>query len=159
MSMDTVEKPRGRVVEERARRRRRDDLGMTRHRQLAVDSSKFDSRYTYRIVNDEPGRIHALTVNDDWDIVTHSALGERGDKEKGAGSNVEFVVDRQSGKRAVLVRKPLEYYKEDKAKEQAAISAQMQDIKRGKHTGPDALSGPHAYVPQGGISINDGGRG
>lgn len=157
---DTAEKPRGRVVEERARRRRRDDLGMSRHRQLAVDTSKFDPAYTYRIINDEPGRIHALTVQDDWDIVTHAQMGtERDTKEKGVGSGVEFVVDRQAGKRAVLVRKPLDYYKADKAKEQDAISAQMADIKRGKHQGPDALSGPTAYVPEGAINIREAGRG
>lgn len=156
---DTADKPRGRVVEERTRRRRRDDLGMSRHRQLAVDTSKFDPAYTYRIINDDPGRIHALTVQDDWDVVTHAQLGDRDAKEKGVGSNVEFVVDRQSGKRAVLVRKPIEFYKEDKAKEQAAISAQMADIKRGKHQGTDALAGPNAYVPEGGINIREAGRG
>lgn len=158
MSTDTAENQRGRVVEERARRRRRDDLGMSRHRQLAVDTSKFDPKYTYRIINDDPGRIHALTVQDDWDIVTRAQLGERDAKEKGVGSSVEFAVDR-TGKRGVLVRKPLDFYQEDKAKEQASINDRMKDIRRGKHEGPDALSGANAYVPEGGISIRDGGRG
>lgn len=158
MRMDTVERPRGRVAEERQRRRRREDLGMSRHTKLAVDTSKFDPKYTYRIINDDPGRIHALTVQDDWDIVTNGQMGERSDKEKGAGSNVEFIVDGR-GKKAVLVRKLKEYYEEDKAKEQARINDAMKEIKRGKHQGPEALQGPHAYVPQGGISINDGGRG
>jgi cell division protein FtsI/penicillin-binding protein 2 len=160
MSTDTADKqPRGRVIEERARRRRRDDLGMSRHRQLAVDTSKFDPQYTYRIINDDPGRIHALTQQDDWDIVTRSELGDQRDaKEKGVGSAVEFAVDR-TGKRGVLVRKPLDYYQADKAKEQAAINDRMKDIRRGKHEGSDALSGPNAYVPEGGISIREGGRG
>jgi hypothetical protein len=138
MSTDTADKqPRGRVIEERARRRRRDDLGMSRHRQLAVDTSKFDPQYTYRIINDDPGRIHALTVQDDWDIVTRSELGDQRDaKEKG-----------------------LDYYQADKAKEQAAINDRMKDIRRGKHEGSDALAGPNAYVPEGGISIREGGRG
>jgi hypothetical protein len=125
-----------------------------------VDTSKFDPAFTYRIINDEPGRIHALTVQDDWDVVTHAQMGtERDAKEKGVGSSVEFVVDRQTGKKAVLVRKPLDYYKADKAKEQASITAQMADIKSGKHQGPDALAGPNAYVPTGGINIQEPGRG
>lgn len=159
MSMDTAEKTRGRVVEERARRRRRDDLGSSRHRQLAVDSSKFDPNFTYRIINDEPGRIHALTKQDDWDIVTNGEIGDRDPKEKGVGSAVEFVVERSSGKKGVLVRKPKDYYEQDKAKEQGQITARMSDIKRGDHKDPEALSGPHAYVPQGGINIREGGRG
>lgn len=148
-----------RVEAERQQRRRRDDLGPGRQRRLAVDTRNFDPEYTYRFINDDPGRVHSLTKQDDWDIVTHSDLGERDAKEKGVGSNVEFIADRETGKRAILVRKRLEYYKEDKAKEQAAIDETVAALKRGETKGAEALSGAHAYVPDGGIHIRERSRG
>lgn len=157
--MTTTTTPTKRQVEERAQRRRRDDMGVGRLRRLAVDTSKFDPRYTYRIINDDPGRVHALTKQDDWDIVTNAEMGERDAKESGVGSAVEFVVDKGSGRRGVLVKKLKEYYDADKSKEQAHIDQQTAALKRGEHRGPEALSGPTAYVPEGGISIREGGRG
>ena len=145
-----------RIEGERQRRRRREDIGPNHQRRLAVDTRNFDPAYTYRFINDEPGRVHALTKQDDWDIVTSAEIGERDAKEKGVGTGVEFVVDRSTGKRAVLVRKPLDYYKADKAKEQARIAQVVADIKRGEHKSAEALNGPTAYVPEGGIQIRDG---
>jgi hypothetical protein len=56
------------------------------------------------------------------------------------------------------VRKLKTYYHEDKAKEQAAISEMEALMKRGQVNSPDALQGPTAYVPPGGISIQASGK-
>lgn len=155
---NVVEKPRARIEEERTRRRRREDLGNVRHRNLAVDG-EMDPNFVYRWINDDPGRVHALTVNDDWDAVSSGQLGSRTDKDKGVGSNVERVVEKTTGKRAILVRKLKDHYVEDKAKEQRQIDELDASIKQGRPTAsPEGLSsqGANAYVPSGGIVINDG---
>lgn len=156
-----VEKPRARIEEERSRRRRREDIGTGRLRNLAINGD-LDPRYTYRWINDDPGRVHALTVNDDWDVVTHEQINDRDAKDKGTGSGVERIVDKVTGKRAILVRKPLEYYQADKAKEQEALDDLETAIKRGASTSPESLQAQEpgkAYIPQGGIVIKDGRKG
>lgn len=150
-----------RVEEERARRRRRDDMDDGRLRNLAVTGS-LDPNYEYRWINDEPGRVHNLTKQDDWDIVTDEMLGERHEKDRGVGSGVERVVDRVTGKRAFLVRKPKEYFISDRAKAQRRVDEMDQMIKQGHVPAKDGQEtlrpGSNAYVPAGGISIQDGRR-
>lgn len=147
-----------RVEAERARRRRRDDIGLGRNRNLDVVGEK-DPRYEYRWVNDEPGRMYRLCERDDWEVVTTGQL-EPNAKDKGVGTNIERIVDKRSGKRAVLVRKLKDYYLEDKAKEQGLIDETEAAIKRGATPAGngEGLAGPEAYVPKGGISIQAGGR-
>jgi hypothetical protein len=147
-----------RIEGERAKRRRRDDLGPGRGRHLEVTGNK-DANYEYRWVNDDPGRMHSLTVRDDWDPVKVGDLGETHDKDKNIGTIVERIVDKASGKRAVLLRKPKEFYSADKAKEQAAIDETESAIKRGAVEGAGAqdLNG-RAYIPSGGIQMSSGGR-
>ncbi|UOF81824.1 hypothetical protein [Caudoviricetes sp.] len=151
----TTSAPRpNRVEQERAQRRRRDDMSDDRLRNLNI-AGKLDPDYTYRFINDEPGRVHKLTALDDWDIVNASEL-EPNAKDKGVGSQVERIVDRRSGQRAILVRKRKEYYAADKAKEQAQIDDLEKSIKQGAAPGPEALR-EGSYVPQGGIRIDSPG--
>lgn len=156
-----LEKPRSARIEEvQAQRRRRVDTSEGRLRNLAVVGN-IDPNYEYRWVNDEPGRIHQLTVLDDYDPVTTDMLGERHEKDKGAGTNVERVVDKVTGKRAVLLRKPKQFYVADKAKEQGQLDELEASIKQGGSTSSQGLQAQEpgkAYVPQGGIVIQDGRR-
>jgi hypothetical protein len=158
-----VEKPSPRVEEERSRRRRRDDMGDGRFRNLAVVGT-MDPDYEYRWINDEPGRVHNLTVRDDWDPVTDQMLGARSEKDKGVGSGVERIVDKATGQRAVLVRKRKDYALEDRAKAQRHIDELDAMIKQGHvpavgGQGQESLRpGVNAYVPAGGIVIQDGRR-
>jgi hypothetical protein len=143
-----------RVQEQRAQRRRRDDQGPGRLRNLAIQGN-IDPNYEYRFVNDDPGRLYQLTKQDDWDVVNGSDL-EPDSKDRGIGSKVERVVDKRTGKKAVLVRKLKEYYAADKRKEQAAIDATEAVLRRGATPGAKGLSaeeGASAYVPMGGIQI------
>jgi hypothetical protein len=150
----TATAPSNRIEQERAQRRRRDDMSDDRLRNLNV-AGKLDPNYTYRFINDEPGRVHRLTVLDDWDIVKSSEI-EPNAKDKGVGSQVERIVDRRSGQRAILVRKRKDFYAADKAKEQAQIDDLEKSIKQGAAPGPEALR-EGSYVPQGGIRIETAG--
>lgn len=161
MSTNVVEKPRPRIEEERARRRRREDITVGRQKNLAIEGD-LDPRYTYRWINDDPGRVHNLTKRDDWDLVTSDQLGAREDKDKGVGSGVERIVGKSDGKRAMLVRKLKEYYDADEAKKQAEIDVTDAALKRGETRSPQGIreSDPgNSYVPSGGIIIQDGRRG
>lgn len=155
--------PSPRIEQERVRRRRRDDMGDGRLRNLAI-AGTLDDRYTYRWVNDDPGRIYKLNTLDDWDPVTTDELGERHDKDKGVGSNVERVVDRTTGRKAVLMRKLKEFYTADKAKEQTSIDGIDAALRTGQVRAPAGISSESVemnkmYVPAGGISISDGRKG
>lgn len=167
MSQNVVEtKPNGhgrpsRIEEERRTRRRREDVTIGRMRNLAIEGD-LDPAYEYRWINDDPGRVHNLTVRDDWDVVTNDMLGHRDAKDRNVGSGVERIVGKSDGKRAVLVRKPRDYYIEDKAKEQALIDETDAAMKRGETRNPNGLregEAAHSYVPAGGIVIQDGRRG
>lgn len=147
---------------ERSKRRRRDDIGVGRMRNLDVIGEK-DPNFEYRWVNDEPGRMYQLTKADDWEVVNLGDLGEAHAKDKGVGTGIERVIDKRTGKRAVLLRKPKDYYVADKAKEQGLIDDTEKSIKRGQISTAggvpgEALAGPSAYVPAGGISMQVGSR-
>lgn len=145
-----------RQEQERATRRRREDLGVGRMRTLAING-RIDPDYEYRWVNDKPGRVQMLTTDDDWDVVTTDMVGQRDAKDKGVGSIVERVVDKTNGARAVLLRKRKDYYTADKAKEQAAVAENEAALARGQSNAPGSLqaSDPDkAYVPRGGIVID-----
>lgn len=149
-----------RIEEERKRRRRREDITSGRQRNLAIDGD-LDPAYEYRWINDVPGRVHELTVRDDWDVVTNDMLGGRGDKDRGVGMGVERIASKSDGGKTILVRKPREFYVSDKAKEQGLIDETDAALKRGVTKGPEALRPGQdtAYVPAGGIIIQDGRRG
>lgn len=149
-----------RQEQERAQRRRREDTGTGRLRNLAV-TGKLDPAYEYRWINDKPGRVQMLTQSDDWDVVTTDQLGERDAKDRGVGTAVERVVDKVTGTKAVLVRKLKEYYVADKAKEQASVDELQASLTRGDSKVPGSLQTTDpgkAYVPPGGIVIQDNRR-
>lgn len=152
-----------RVEQERAQRRRRQDLGVGRLSNLAI-AGTLDHRYVYRWINDDPGRVHQMTEMDDWDRVTAQEIGGTSEKDRQVGSHVERVVDKTTGKRGILVKKLREYYLEDKAKEQAALDDTDAAIRRGQtptQTGQAAPAdlGSSGYVPSGGIVVQDGRKG
>jgi hypothetical protein len=119
-----------RQAETQQRRRRREDMGDDRHLKLAVPAG-------------------LKTVHDDWDIVK-SEIDPT--KDNGEGTPVRRPVGvAADGKPlyAYLCKKPEDYYKADKLAEQKSIAADEDNLRRGEVKGADALSGPHAYVPDG----------
>lgn len=144
-----------RQVETQQRRRRRTELGMDGHLKLDVPAHLKKAGFVERWINDTTGRLEGKTVHDDWDIVRENIDPE---KDNGEGTPVRRLVGvKPDGQPlyAYLCRKPEEFYREDRAKEQKSIDETEAALKRGEVKGQEALTGPHAYVPGGrqGISI------
>jgi len=144
--------PRSRAATVKTERRRREaiDGGMRNMRLTVADK---DPAYEYRWVNDDPGRVHQLTVEDDWDVVqVPKATGDK--RNVGVGTADERVVDKGTGRKAILVRKKREFYAADKAKEQKFVDQREDGLRRGNVPGE---SGPQPgdlmYVPTDGIKI------
>jgi hypothetical protein len=139
-----------RVEAEQKARRRRADTSELRNMKLRVPKDLLDPKYEYRWINDKSsGRIQDKTVHDDWDIV--NTLGP--DKKE-----VPVVRNVGSGEhgqpmKAYLCRKPKEFYEEDRAKAEEAITKREEGLRRGTTGDPKGLGGPHAYVPRGHTNV------
>ncbi|MFA6244573.1 MAG: hypothetical protein WC655_26760 [Candidatus Hydrogenedentales bacterium] len=147
--MSDVEIKRGpgrppRQEEVKQRRRRREGLGAERGLKLGIPDDLKDKEFTYRWVNDRPGRVQQLTKMDDWEkapITTEQNAGE--------GTVETRVVDKTVGERAVLLRKPKEFYEADKLEEQKVLDARDEAMRRSVLPSSEGLSGPEAYIPGG----------
>lgn len=149
--------PRPRIKEERAQRRRRTGLRDDSRLALSVPETAKDKDFEYRWVNDDGRRVQALNESDDWDFVTSADIKADERNVKEGAERISRVVGRTeqgAGMRAYLMRKPKDYYQEDKAAEQAAIDETEAAMRQGVAPGSGALTGPHAYVPAGGIRID-----
>lgn len=158
MSTQTQSK---RAEKTKAERRRRKGLGDEARMKLSVPKDKLDPNYQYRWIKGTPQRLTQLTVHDDYDVVKDEEIAE-GDRQTGLGVHPERHggTDEQ-GKPypMVLVRKPRKLYEEDEADKQKTVDDREGALKRGQTPSPDGtpgLTGPHAYVPNGGISIKQG---
>lgn len=145
-----------RVAETQARRRRRTDTSYEAHGRLGVNEHLLDrTKFTYRWVNDDNGRIEALTVRDDWDHVRKPELKEEGSKNEGEQVR-QLVGSKKDGSPlyAYLLQKPLEFHREDQARKHRKLDQIDAELKRGKVAGSDTLTDdPNAYVPSDGISL------
>ena len=166
MSTDTIAPPRRpspRVVAERTERRRRNDMSPMSRAPLSVPGATLDPNYYYRWVDDHPGRIQALTSQDDYDPVTYADLGiAPTDADSNPGATVTRVADKPTGRKTMLLRKRKDWHDADKAKEQIQNDQTDNALRRGlvpaSDGGQHGLSGEHAYIPEGGIRIDDGRR-
>lgn len=133
------------------RRRRNSDALQGKRRRLAVNEGELDrEKFEYRWVNDEGNRIHALTVEDDWDVVPDRD-GKLKSQTRGDGSKVSVFAgtgDRGGAINAVLLRKPKGYYKDDYAASQARIDATEAAMKQGQAPGAETDG---QYTPKEGI--------
>lgn len=141
--------PKEQVPETRAasvnrERRRRSDTGPMAGLKLHVPDELKEEGFEYRWLNADEARVHAKTRQDDWDVV--SAKGIDG---SGEGTPVSRIVGKDASglpRRAILVKKPTDWYRQDKAKELALIAAREKDIKRGV-VAEGGLKGQTAYIP------------
>ena len=151
-----------RIEEIRARRKERGPMDISGFTQkLSVSEERKDKRYVYRWALDAANRIHDLKAKD-WDPAPlETTAGDQRDM------NIGTVIERignvrtvPSPERHVLMRKPKEFYEEDKSKEQTKIKQDEKALTHGivrARDGQEGLSGPDAYIPQGtGISIEHG---
>lgn len=148
---------RGETVQ--AERRRRNTLGLSGVRQrLVVDEAGLDrEKYAYRWINDEGNRLHALTVQDDWEVVPDRDGAIKAD---GIGMGTEVAADAGTGPkgpmRAVLVRKLKQYHTDDQSAQQRRIDELEASLKSGAVPGAGDTTG--SYVPRDGITIGHGGK-
>jgi len=112
----TTKSPSGRV--------RRQKLGVRNKLSL----KERDPNYHYRIVNDVEGRIDQLT-EDGWEVVRDAKVGDkRIENSTGVGAIPTISVGQ--GMKAVVMRIKKEWYDEDRAAEQAQITAQEQQMRQ-----------------------------
>jgi hypothetical protein len=140
-----------RIEEIRARRKARGSVDVSGFKQrLAVPEDLKDPDWEYRWVVDKEMRVHQLR-QDDWEVVQNSDLAQAGANDS-VGTSVERLANEQgkSGvERTILMRKPKEFYNEDKAALQKKIDKDEQEMMRGAQTASEGLTGPEAYVPAG----------
>lgn len=151
-----------RAEQTQRQRRRRQDLGDSRNLKLFIPDTAKDDNYEYRWINDTTeGRVIQKTRYDDWDVVSEQDLKgyEGSEKDTGEGTPVKRIVGQAGDKPlyAFLCRKPREFHKEDKAKEQAAIDRMEADMRRGPVANPGGLKPSESYVPGGTNTIRHGG--
>jgi hypothetical protein len=92
--------------------RRRSSAGSQTSGPLAMTGQRDEENYVYRIVNDEGNRIdlhksygYELVQNEGVDFISGNAVK--------TGSVTSVVVDKQTGKKGVLMRQPKEFHEED----------------------------------------------
>jgi hypothetical protein len=137
------------------RRRNTDALGGKRRR-LGLTGEK-DPEFEYRWINDEGTRLHDLTVNDDWEVV-QDRNGTMKEGASGQGAEVSVPVGMgEHGRpvRAILVRKPKDFYEDDKRAAQRRIDEKEAGLRSGNASA--GMSQGESYVPKGGIVIESGG--
>lgn len=145
------------VIQQERRRRNTDALGGRRQR-LAVRGDLDKENFAYRWVNDDGNRLHDLTVNDDWEVVEDRS-GKMKPEGTGVGSEVATPVGTgEHGRpvRAVLLRKPKNWYDDDERAKQRRIDETELGLKAG--AAPGAATDDKTYVPKGGITFENGAR-
>ena len=148
-----------RAEQEKTTRRRQRGATVLMGQKLGVRPDLLDPNFKYRWINDIGGRIDDLTVQGDYDLVRDPSKKMKDDNgnEGALVSKVVGTTENNQPIRAFLAREPKHYFDQDQKEKQQVLDAQMADIKRGKPKEDHALDGV-GYVPQGGISIDEGRR-
>jgi hypothetical protein len=136
-----------RTEEVKQARRRREGLGSERHLKLHVPADMKDKDFEYRWVNNKPGRVRQLTVQDDWDVVSMDAPDLQTSASE--GTVMKRTVDKGTGEEAILVRKRKEFYQADKMEADKLLDARDEAMRSGPPPSPEGLAGSEAYVPGG----------
>lgn len=147
-----------RIEEIRARRRERGNVDVSGFNQkLSVPEERKDPRFEYRWALDSANRMHDLRAKD-WDIAPPETTA--GDlRDMGTGTVIERMGNVKTvakPEKHILMRKPREFYREDKAREAAKLKEQEQAIVRGQARNAEGQSEPGMYVPAGGMKIEHG---
>lgn len=149
-----------RIEEMRAKRKERGDVNDTGLRQkLSIPKNLLDPRLEHRWVNDVGTRVMEMEQRGYFPISSESLADD--DRNSGVGSVTQRVANSRTTEggrveHAILMAKPKEFYEEDKAREQAKISADEKAILRGERRDADGKPAEGTYVPSGGMSIRHG---
>ena len=147
--MTTTQRETRKDTEQRRRKER--GGGELTGRRLGVAKSRLDfEQFKYRWINDAPARIHAMTKEDDWDVVTNDGVKDDSADLGSAVSQIVGTAPDGSALRAYLCRKPRRFYDEDQADKSAALDRQLEQLRRGN----DRAGGSQSdYVPNSGIRV------
>ena len=150
-----------RAVEAQTERRRRKNMGRGARLKLSIPPHlENDPNYRYYWAKDVPGRIEALTVQDDYEFVTDEMTA--GDsRNTGQGTRIERHADVDkfgNPVRHYLLRKPIDYHRADEAEKLEHRKKLMRAIKAGKTPNEkgEAVQSDGSYIPSRGISISEG---
>lgn len=147
-----------RIEEIRARRRERGNVDVSGFSQkLGVAEERKDPRFVYRWVLDSANRMHDLKAKDWEPAPPETTAGDL--RDMGVGTVIERMGNVKTvpkPEKHVLVRKPKEFYEEDKAREQAKIKEHEKAIVRGQTRNAEGRSEPGMYIPAGGMKIEHG---
>lgn len=141
-----------RQEEVKSERRRRSGDQAVAGLKLHVREDQKDPNFTYRWANDRPGRIHQLTQQDDWDVV--SAEDSSALTSASEGTVMRRSVDKATGEGAVLLRKRKDFYEADQKDKQKPLDERDEILRRGAAPDPEGLAGSEAYVPGGRNTVN-----
>lgn len=144
----TTESPRQAEVAQK--RRRREGIGAERNLKMHIPGHDSDPNWVYRYANDRPGRIHQLTVDDDWEIAPDQfGINGISGQSAGLGTVTERVVDKYTGEKAILLRKPRNYHEADIAAKEVERKKGDATLRRGALPSPAGAAAGETYVPGG----------
>ena len=139
-------------IKQNERRRRKGATGAIPSKMPVPEELLKDNNFVYRFFNDVGNRITHMTTNDDWDMVDSSGGNVGVDKGKALS---HYVGTKEDGSplTAYLMKKPRQYYEEDKASEQVGIDEKMNDIRKGAQGVTDAKLAGKVYNTDEGIKL------
>ena len=140
-------------TETQQRRRKSRDSGELTGRRLAVSKSSLDfTKFVYRWINDTSApRLHAMTKEDDWNVVMNEGVKEDSADMGNAVSQIVGSKPDGSALVAYLCRKPRKFYDEDQKEKSIELDKQLEQLRRGN----DRSGGAQAdYIPSGGIKMS-----
>lgn len=140
---------------ERKRRRRSPDIELSSKR-LGVPMSWLNlEEFRYRFINDEPGRLYAMTQEDDWEFAPsgEQKMDEQSVTQGDAVSRVVGVHPDGKPMLAYFCRKRRDWYDEDQREKRKTLDEHEQQLQRGASRAGDAQSD---YIPNDGISMSGG---
>ena len=153
--------PHPRAIAAKGERRRRKDMTYKGRLKLSLPAHlENDKTFRYYWLADRPGRVEQLTQHDDYDFVTDEETAADG-RNTGLGKRIE----RHAGTdkfgnpvRHFLVRKPIEFHLEDQRDKREMRKKTMDAIRRPRMKNADGqtVDAGETYVPEAGISIQDG---
>ena len=115
-----------RPTESRAERKTRKPISGQRDIMTVQDK---DPNFHYCWVNDTGTRIQEY-LDADYEIVQDSSAKVGDSNDAHVGDAVTITVDRTTGMKAILMRQPLEFYKEDRSAEQVQVTRSEESLFR-----------------------------
>ena len=117
-------------TENRAKRPRRHAVGGAAGQSVLNVSGNLDTKnFNYRTVNDEGSRIEEMKTYG-YDIVQDEDVSYNSSNQIKTGTAHSVVVDKRTGKKAILMRQPIEFHEEDKTLRAKAIAKSEESMLR-----------------------------